>query len=147
MAKKNKLTLASVRKAAGVGSFVEKTISFVGMNGEAFEGEILIKRLSHQERVEAINAWGLKDKNEATVDQYSKAILFAAVYASEDEKFFPTIEDTGLVNSEIIAAMSEVVEAVNDFMGKKWILNQKSFGVSSSSTESAEEPSKKQKPE
>ncbi|WP_180076910.1 hypothetical protein [Acinetobacter sp. YH12251] len=147
MAKKNKLTLASVRKAAGVGVLVERTISFVGMNGEAFEGEILIKRLSHQECVEAINAWGLKDKNEATVDQYSKAILFAAVYVSEDEKFFPTIEDTGLVNSEIIAAMNEVVDAVNDFMGKKWILNQKSSGVSSLSTALVEEQSKKQKPE
>ncbi|UUS56260.1 hypothetical protein MST16_08975 [Acinetobacter sp. YH16040_T] len=147
MAKKNKLTLASVRKAAGVGVLVERTISFVGNDGEKFEGEILIKRLSHQERLEAIDAWGLEDKSKATVDQYSKAMLFAAVYSSEDEKFFSVIEDTGLVNSEIIASMSEAVEDVNDFMGKKWILNQKNSGASSSSTESAEEPLKKQNSE
>lgn len=146
MAKK-KLTLAAVKKAAGVGCFVEKTISFVGADGEKFEGEILIKRLSHQERLVAIDEWGLEDKSKATLDQYSKAMLFAAAYSSEDEKFFPTIGDTGLVNSEIIASITNAIEEVNDFSGKNWILNQKNSGANSSSTESAEEPLKKPKPE
>lgn len=142
MAKK-KLTLASARKVAGVGELVEKTISFVDSNGGAFEGEILVKRLSHAERNGAIDAWNLEDKSKATIDQYTKATLFASVYSSHDEKFFPEIEDTGTVNFEIITAMAKAVDEVNDFAGKKWISNQLSSGASSSSMESAEEPLKK----
>lgn len=142
MAKK-KLTLATAKKAAGVGELIEKTISFVDSKGEAFEGEILVKRLSHAELKSAIDAWALDDNSKATVDQHSKATLFVSVYSSPDEKFFPEIADTGAVNFEIISAMLKAVDEVNDFAGKKWISNQKSSGASSSSTELAEERLKK----
>jgi hypothetical protein len=142
MAKK-KLSLASVVKAAGVGEMVEKTISFVGSDGEAYEGEVLIKRLSHHERTTAIDAWELDDNSKATVDQYTKATLHAAVYTTPTDKFFPHISDTGLVNFEIVNALLKAVDEVNDFTGKNWILNQKkNSGVNSSSTELVGEPSK-----
>lgn len=147
MAKKNKLTLKATQKAAGIGVLVEKTIKFVGSDGEVFEGEVLIKRLSHHERTTAIDAWNLEDKSKATIDHHSKATIFAAVYTDVDERFFPTIEDTGAVNFEIINAMLEAVDEVNDFMGKKWISNQKNSGVNSSSMESEGEPLKKQSSE
>lgn len=143
MAKK-KLTLATLKKAVGVGEFVEKTISLVGANGEAFEGEILVKRLSHDELKSAIDAWNLDDKSKATVDQHSKATLFVSVFSSPEEKFFPSIQDTGMVNLETISAMMKAVDEVNDFSGKKWISNQKSSGANLSSTESVEEPLKQQ---
>ena len=138
-----KLTFKSAKKATGVGKLVEKTIKFRDEIGEEFEGEILVKILSHDEKNNAINHWKLKDRKTATLDQLTKAILFEAIYSEEDERFFPTIQSTGEVPTEIIDAMYQAADEVLDFSGKKWISKQKNSGVNSSSTESVEEPSKK----
>jgi len=147
MAKKNKLTLASVRKAAGVGSFVEMPVSFQDDKGEEYIGEILVKKLSHNERVKAINEWGLEDKTTATLDHVTRSFVFASIYTEEDKKFFESIEETGDVPPEFLNSLYTASEKVNDFSGKSWILNQKNSGASSSSTELAEEPLKKQNSE
>jgi len=135
-----KLTLKTVKKAAGIGTFVEKTIQFCDANGEKFEGEILVKIISHDEKNAAIDAWGLEDRKTATLDQLTKSILFETIYSSEDERFFPEIGKTGEVPSEVLDAMWKAADEVIDFAGKKWISKQKSSGANLSSTESAEEP-------
>lgn len=146
MAKK-KLTLSSVKKSVGIGAFVSKQIQYRGIDGEMHEGEILIKVLSHDDRINAINHWKLKDRKEVSVDQLTKAIIFESVYSSEDERFFPKIENTGEVSSELIDAMYKAADEVMDFSGKHWISKQKNFGENSSSAELVEEPLKKQSEE
>ena len=135
-----KLTLKSAKKAVGVGSYVQKTIRFRDAGGEVFEGEVLVKILTHDEKANAINHWKLKDRKTATLDQLTKAILFEAIYSEDDERFFPTIQSTGEVSTEIIDAMYQAADEVLDFSGKNWISKQKNSGVNSSSTESEEEP-------
>ncbi len=56
------------------------------------------------------------------------------------EKFFPTVEDTGRLSSEVIEALYKAADEVLDFSGKNSISNQTmSSGASSSSMELAEE--------
>lgn len=143
MAKKNKLTLAAAKKAAGVGEFTEVAVSFAGADGAEQAGTVLVKRLSHDERVRAIDAWQLDDKTELTVDQVTRAYVFASVYTEEDEKFFPYIDATGDVSPEFVAALYKASETVNDYSGKSWISNRKNSGASLLSTESVEEQLKK----
>ena len=135
-----KLTLKTTRKQLGIGTFVEKTIKFRDANGEEFEGEILIKIATHDEVVNAIDVYSLKDRATATMDQLRKAILYLCVYESEKKKFFSNVAEVGQVSSEILAVMYDACDEVLDFSGKNWISNQAtSSGVNSSSTELAEE--------
>jgi len=143
MAKNNKLTLAYVRKTAGVGTFTEVSVNFSDEKGEERHGEVLIKKLSHNERVKAINEWGLEDKTSATLDHVTRAFVYASIYTEEDKPFFESIDETGDVSPEFLNVLYAASEKVNDFSGKSWILNRKNSGVNSSSTESVEEPSKK----
>lgn len=144
MAKKNKLTLAAVKKTVGVGEFTEIPVKFNNREGSESEGTVLVKRLSHNERVVAIEAWGLDDKNDLTVDQVTRAYVFAAIYTEPDEMFFPEIDATGDVSPEFMNALYMAAEKVNDFSGKSWIANLKNSGANSLSMVSAEEPLKKQ---
>jgi len=134
-----KLTLKTVKKAAGIGTFVEKTIKFRDASGKEFEGEILVKIISHDERNNSVDAWGLKDRKTVTLDQATKAILFETIYSSKDERFFAEIGNTGEVSSEVIDAMWKAADEVIDFAGKKWISKQMNSGANLSSTELAEE--------
>ena len=143
MATKKKLTLAAVKKVVGVGGYVEVPVKFKSENGEEFEGHVLVKRLSHNDRIKSLDEWSLEDKSQITVDHVTRAYVFASIYSKEDEKFFPDIETTGDVSPEFVTALYVVSEAVNDFSGKSWISNQKNSGVNSSSTASVEEPLKK----
>ena len=140
-----KLTLKAAKAAVGTGAFAEKTIKFRDSKGAEFEGEILVKRLSHDETITAVDAWDLEDRKTATIDQITKAIIFKAIYSSADEPFFPTVQSTGEVSSEIVDVMYRVADEVNDFSGKEWIWKKKSSGANSSSTELVEEPLKKPK--
>ncbi|AXY57265.1 hypothetical protein CDG60_12235 [Acinetobacter chinensis] len=141
-----KLTFGAAKSAVGVGCFIEKTIKFRDADGGEFEGEILVKRLSHDEIVTAADVWGLKDKQSVTIDQITKAVIFKAIFSSENEHFFPTVQSTGEVSSEIVDALYRLADEVNDLSGKGWISKQKmNSGANSSSTESVEEPL--QKPE
>ena len=140
-----KLTLNAAMIAVGTGAFTEKTITFRDSKGAEFEGEILVKRLSHDETISAVDAWDLEDRKTATIDQITKAIIFKAIYTSTDEPFFPTVQSTGEVSSEIVDVMYRVADEVNDFSGKGWIWKKKSSGANSSSTELVGEPLKKPK--
>ncbi|NHB57029.1 hypothetical protein G9F32_03145 [Acinetobacter sp. 194] len=144
MAKKNKLTLAIAKKVAGVGVYIEVPVKFQSKDGEAFEGEVLVKRLSHNERLKALDVWAIEDKNNITIDQVMRAYVFTSIYSEENEPFFPDIESTGDVSPEFMNALYTASEKVNDYSGKMWISNQKNSGASLSSTESVDEPSMKQ---
>ena len=139
-----KLTFNAAKVAVGTGAFTEKTIMFRDSKGAEFEGEILVKRLSHDETITAVDAWDFEDRKTATIDQITKAIIFKSIYTSVDEPFFPTVQSTGEVSSEIVDVMYRVADEVNDFSGKEWIW-KKSSGANSSSTELVEEPLKKPK--
>lgn len=135
-----KLTLISAQKAIGIGTFVKKTIKFRGANGEEFEGDIFVKILSHDEVTKSVDVYGLADRNKVTLDQLRKSILFKCVYEDDKKPFFPNLESTGKVSSEILTAMYDAVDDAMNISGKHWVSNQKkNSGASSSSTELAEE--------
>ena len=135
-----KLTLTATKQVIGVGSFVEKTIQFRDKDGAEVSGEILIKIASHDEIVNASDIWKLKNKQELTLDQLKKALVFQVVYEDENTRFFPKISETGAVSTEVIEAMYAAADEVLDFAGKNWILaKKKKGGVNSSSTELEEE--------
>ena len=140
-----KLTLTATKQVIGVGSFVEKTIQFRDKDGAEVSGEILIKIASHDEIVNASDAWKLKNKQDLTLDQLKKALVFLVVHEDEDTKFFPKLAETGSVSTEVIEAMYSAADEVLDFAGKNWIYKTKmSSSASSSSMESAEEQLPKQ---
>lgn len=134
-----KLTLTATKQVIGVGSFVEKTIQFRDKDGAEVGGEILIKIASHDEIVNASDVWKLKNKQDLTLDQLKKALVFLVVHEDEDTKFFPKLSETGSVSTEVIEAMYATSEVL-DFAGKNWILaKKKKGGVNSSSMELEEE--------
>ncbi|WP_111860708.1 phage tail assembly chaperone family protein, TAC [Acinetobacter sp. CFCC 10889] len=136
-----KLTLKDTKKQLGIGTFVEKTIKFRDKNGEEFEGEIFVKILSHDEVTKAADVLGLAKDNKITVDQLRKSILLKCVYEDDKKPFFPNLESTGEVSSEILTAMYDAVDDAMNISGKHWISNlKKNSGASLSSTESAEKP-------
>lgn len=136
-----KLTFKKAKDAIGVGTLVEKTIKFNGANGEEFEGEILIKVISHEDKVNALDVWGLKKTSEATMEQLRQAIIFKAIYEANEKPFFPTIQDVGKVSTEILDAMHKAADEVLDFSGKNWIsTKEKNSSANSSSMESEEAP-------
>ena len=131
-----KFTLDAVRAAAGVGSFVEKTIKFRDSFGRECEGEVLIKIISHDDVVNATDIFKVKNKQDITLDQLRKALVYQTVYEDEENRFFPKISDTGTVSTEILNAMYDIADEVIDFSGKNWIsAKKKKDGVNSSSTE------------
>ena len=140
-----KLTLTATKQVIGVGSFVEKTIQFRDKDGAEVRGEILIKIASHDEIVNASDIWKLKNKQELTLDQLKKALVFQVVYEDENTRFFPKISETGAVSTEVIEAMYAAADEVLDFAGKNWIYKTKmSSSANSSLMESEEEQLPKQ---
>ena len=97
-----KLTLTATKQVIGVGSFVEKTIQFRDKDGAEVGGEILIKIASHDEIVNASDVWKLKNKQDLTLDQLKKALVFLVVHEDEDTKFFFIFSETGSVSTEVI---------------------------------------------
>ncbi|MDC4776182.1 hypothetical protein OHV98_17995 [Acinetobacter baumannii] len=135
-----RLTLEQTHQELGIGSYVEKPIRYRDKTGNEAGGEVLILIASHDEIVKAPDVWKLKNKAELTIDQLKKALIFLTVYHEEGIKFFPTVEDTGRLSSEVIEALYKAADEVLDFSGKNSISNQmKNSGASSSSTELAEE--------
>lgn len=140
-----KLTLTATKQVIGVGSLVEKTIQFRDKDGAEVGGEILIKIASHDEIVNASDVWKLKNKQELTLDQLKKALVFQVVYEDENTRFFPKISETGAVSTEVIEAMYAAADEVLDFAGKNWIYKTKmSSSANSSLMESEEEQLPKQ---
>lgn len=140
-----KLTLTATKQVIGVGSFVEKTIQFRDKDGAEVSGEVLIKIASHDEIVNASDAWKLKNKQDLTLDQLKKALVFLVVHEDENTRFFPKLSETGSVSTEVIEAMYAAADEVLDFAGKNWIYKTKmSSSANSSSMESVEEQLPKQ---
>ena len=135
-----KFTLKAALTAAGVGTFVEKEIKFRDAEGREFKGEVLIKIISHDDVVNATDIFKVKNKQDITLDQLRKALVYQTVYEDEESRFFPKISDTGTVSTEILNAMYDIADEVIDFSGKNWIsAKKKKDGVNSSSTELEEE--------
>lgn len=141
-----KLSFEKAKKAVGIGSFVEKTIKFRDKDGEAFEGEILIKVLSSEEVTNITDILKLKKDEKYTLNQYRDAMLAQAVYESEDKPFFPDLKSTGQVSDEMKVSMYLAADEVINFTGKYWIsTKQQNSSANSSAAESVEKPL--QKPE
>ncbi|MCU4310331.1 hypothetical protein KTH02_16045 [Acinetobacter radioresistens] len=135
-----KLTLTATKQVIGVGSFVEKTIQFRDKDGAEVSGEVLIKIVSHDELVNASDVWKLKNKQDLTLDQLKKALVFLVIHEDENTKFFPKLSETGTVSTEVIEAMYAAADEVLDFAGKNWIYKAKmNSSANSSSMESVEE--------
>lgn len=135
-----KLTLTATKQVIGVGSFVEKTIKFRDKDGAEVSGEVLIKIVSHDELVNASDVWKLKNKQDLTLDQLKKALVFLVIHEDENTKFFPKLSETGTVSTEVIEAMYAAADEVLDFAGKNWIYKMKmNSSANSSSMESVEE--------
>ena len=140
-----KLTLEKAKKVVGVGSFVEKTIKFRGVDGNPFEGEIFIKVLSSEEVANITDILKLKKDEKYTIDQYRAAMLVQAIFEGKDKPFFPDLESTGQISDEMKVAMYLAADEVINFTGKYWILmKSQNSTVNSSAAESAEAPSQKQ---
>ncbi|WP_333668148.1 hypothetical protein [Acinetobacter guillouiae] len=135
-----KLTLKAAQKAIGIGTFVEKTIKFRDIEGNDFEGEVLIKALSSDEVSNITDVLGLKEGEKASMDQYRKAMLKQAIYEDKQTQFFPDFESFAQVTHEFQVALYNAADEVINFSGKFWIsMREKSSGVNSSSTESVAE--------
>jgi len=136
-----KLTLEKAKKAVGIGSLVEKTIKFRDVNGETFEGEILVKVLSSDEVANITDILGLKEGEKHTIEQYRAAMLVQSIYEAKDKPFFPDLKSTGTVSDEIKIAMYLAADKVINFTGKYWIsMKSLNSSVNSSAVESAEKP-------
>lgn len=141
----SKFTLKEAAKAVGIGSFVEKTIIFRGVGGEDQSGEIKIKVLTSEEVSKVTDVLKLKKDEKYTLAQYRDAMLFAAVYDTDEKPFFANLKDTGIANDEIKAEMYKVADEVINFTGKYWIsMKKQNSSANSSSTELAENQSQKQ---
>lgn len=141
-----KLSFEKAKKAVGVGSFVEKTIKFRDLDGNPFEGEILIKVLSSEEVSNITDILKLKKDEKYTLNQYRDAMLAQAVYESKDKPFFPELKSIGQVSDEMKVSMYLAADEVINFTGKYWISTMKqNSSANSSAVESAEKPL--QKPE
>lgn len=133
-----KLTLKAAQKAIGIGTFVEKTIKFRDIQGEDFEGEVLIKVLSSDDVSNITDVLGLKEGDKASMDQYRKAMLKQAIYEDEETPFFPDFESFAKVTHEFQVALYHAADEVINFSGKHWIsMREMSSGVNSLSMESA----------
>ena len=141
-----KLTLSATKRAIGVGTFVEKPITFLDKDGVEFNGEVLVRIASHDEIINATEVWKLKNRQEITLDQLKKALVFQVIYEDEKTRFFPEIKETGTVSTEVIEAMYAVADEVLDFAGKNWIFKTKMNSSANSSLTGLEEE-QLQKPE
>ncbi|WP_180176690.1 MULTISPECIES: hypothetical protein [unclassified Acinetobacter] len=140
-----KLTLEKAKKAVGIGSLVEKTIKFRGVDGNPFEGEIYIKVLSSDEVANITDILKLKKDEKYTISQYRDAMLVQTVFEGKDKPFFPDLKSTGQVSDEMKVAMYLAADQVINFTGKYWIsMKSQNSTVNSSAAESVGEPSQKQ---
>lgn len=120
------------------------------------EGKVFIKKLSFSDQAEIGKAYKF-DVNKDDIDDFKLKSLDTQQLQSaqllgticEDEKGTPFFKNTGEVlasDPTFINALYAVSDEVNNFLGKsrKKNLKETNSGASLSSTESAEEPLKKQ---
>lgn len=152
-----KLDLASLKKVALEQSApIQKTIKFE-INGESYEGEIWVKPLSFKDQSEILKAyeWDF-DKDDISKSRIksidSRRLQAAQILGSvcEDatgKSFFENVEQVLDSNPSLVNAMYAAADEVNNFVGKSPTKNSEktNSGVSSSLTESVEEPSQKPK--
>lgn len=120
------------------------------------EGEVFIKRLSFaaQQEVSKAFEWDVLSNPDSPVvkDVNGSRLIASRLVGSicEDEKgtpFFKSVEEIYTSDPNFINAIYEESDKVNNFSGKSKTksLTETNSGVSSSSTESAEEPLSKPK--
>lgn len=125
-------------------------------DGAELEGQVFIKRLTFAEQQEVSKSyqWEQDKKNkddvklkDINVNQMFAAQLMGSVCENEKGKmFFSSLEDVYTSDAKFIDALYKVADDVNKFLGKskKKSLTKTNSSVSSSSTESVDEPSTKQ---
>lgn len=124
----------------------EREISFL-VREEEDTATVYVKRLSSDENHE-INKIIADESKKTTWHEMQKIQIQATIYDNQTKKpLFATLEDVGKLVDPIIQALYTVTEEVNDWSGKKQleylVKKTQNSGASSSSTESAEEPSQK----
>lgn len=142
----NKLNLKKLKKLGNFGGFVEKTIHFVGIDGEEFSGEILIRQLSYGESQDIYKLFGYKKGHTMTNDEFVRGYVFQSVYESDTQNsFFENVEQVREIPHDFLNELYKKADEVNNFSGKypKTISEPKNSGASSSAAESAEEQSQK----
>lgn len=146
----NKLNLKKLKKAANLGGFVEKTISFIGLDGEEFTGEILVRQVSYGETLDIYKLFGHKKGTAMTNDEFVRAYVFQSIYEPDTEKpFFTNVAEVSDIPADLLKELYSKADEVNNFSGNhpKTISKPKNSGASSSVAESAEEQLQKQSEE
>lgn len=142
----NKLSLKKLKKAVNLGGFVEKTISFIGLDGEEFSGEILVRQVSYGETLDIYKLFGYKKGHVMTHDEFVRGYVFQSVYEPDTEKpFFANVAEVSEIPADLLKELYIKSDEVNNFSGNhpKTILKEKNSGASSSVAESVEEPLQK----
>jgi len=142
MSKLNAVGLLDLSKKSVI-ELVNKEISF-SIDGEDYTADIAVKRLSYDESVELFS--GKKADKLSTADIVKTRIQQTIFNADTKKLLFETLKDVGPIVPQILHAMYEASDEVNDFLGKQQMkhLKKMNSGASSSSTESEEEQLKKQ---
>ena len=132
-----------VLSSTALSSLVLKSPKFI-INDEPMEADVLIKPLSYDEVTRMFEG---DDAQKITVaDVVKKRVLLTLFNADTKEPLFSDIEAVGQTHPAILNALHDSSDEVNDFLGKnKLKLKDMNSGANLSSTESVEEPLKKQK--
>lgn len=109
---------------------------FIG--DKEYSVDVGVKVLSYDE---VVNLMRGKDPQKVLMADLSKARVVATIFNKETSKPLFTEKTVGTAIPQLIDALHKVSDEVNDFTGKHLMekLTKKSSGVSSSSTELAEE--------
>lgn len=142
MKKLNTSALLALSTTA-LSALVPKSPKFI-VNDEPMEANVLVKSLSYDEMANMFK--GQEGEKITVADVIKKRVLLTVFNADTKEPLFPDLDVAGQTHPAILNALHDSSDEVNDFLGKnKLKLKDMNSGVSSSLTESVEEPSSKPK--
>lgn len=118
-------------------NLIDKEVLFF-IGDKEYVVNVGVKVLSYDE---VVNLMRGKDPQKVLMADLSKARIVATIFNKETQKPLFTEKNVGVVLPQLFDALHKVSDEVNDFSGKYLMqkLKKKSSGVSSSSTELAEE--------
>lgn len=124
-------------------TLIEQEISFL-VRDEVDTATVHVKRLSYDENN---NLFKDVDLKELPMADFIKMRVQATIYNKDtNQPLFADVAALGKVLPQIVSALADAAEKVNDWSGKQSskALTKTNSGVSSSSTESVDAPSKTQ---
>lgn len=139
-----RISLTDLKASAFVGAPVLKTVTFV-RDGEEFETDVYIRRLSYQSAVNDSKAYA------ANADAFVAGRIAACVLNEDGTPLFDSVDqimgkgeyvESGALDPDLTYALFNAVDEVNK-VGKSNSTPTTNSGASLSSTESVDELSKK----